>query len=51
LIAAIHMANANGVDDTINLQGDVYTLTGVDNDAWTDPHGLHVGPNGLLRAL
>src|SRR4051812_8918216 len=32
LIAAIHAANANAEDDTINLSpGSVYTLTAVDN--------------------
>jgi hypothetical protein len=41
LITAIHTANDNGRDDSINLQGGVYTLINADNDE------LDIGSNGL----
>ena len=39
LIAAINQANANGEEDSINLEGGTYTLTDVDNNA-NGPFGL-----------
>jgi hypothetical protein len=41
LINAIHTANSNGEDDTINLAAGIYSLTAADN-VTIDPNGLPV---------